>query len=278
MSLIPFSYWKSKTGSIPQNGLVYNVDAGNPYSYPGSGTTWYNLSNSNFTTTLIPWNSGNPIAYSSANGGSLLFAGASSFERDQASVTTTLSQRETWNSYWSSSVEMTCIVVMKARFTVASGMRDGIIGQRYFFGTGFGYHIHCNSNFTRALPAITMPYSESANNFVILGDPFDATPSSGPAWENFDDTIIFTGFHHNGSTAAVRYWLNNNFYNTSTPQVTPANTYMTDTTNNVEIIEFADSGAWRDKSIFHIAIWNRALSDSEITAIYNAYKSRYGYA
>lgn len=264
--------------SMPTEGLVLHLDAGNTASYPGSGTTWTNLANSNFTTTLVPWNSGSPIAYNSANGGSLLFAGASAFERDRADVTTTLTHRQTWNSYWANSTEMTCIVIMKAKFTGSVSIRDSIIGQRYFFGIGFGYHIHGNSNFTRSTPAITMPYSESANNFNLLGDSFNSVPTDGMPWENFDNAVIFTGFTHNGSTRDVKYWLNNTFGTTSVPQFTPANTYMTDTTNNVQIGVFTDAGGWRDKSIYQIAIWNRVLTNSEITGVYNAYKSRHGYS
>jgi hypothetical protein len=280
MSLIPLGFWGQGDSILPQDGLVLHLDAGDTSSYPGSGTTWNNLANSNFTTTLVPFNTNNPIVYSGANGGSLLFSGPNQYERDQASVTSTLSQRQLWNSYWSTSTQMTCIAIVKLKLDPSPdgvAKRDGVIGQRYFFGIGFGFHIHFNFNFSRSTPAITMPYSENDNNFVLLGDPFDNPPSSGPSWENFNDAVIFLGFHHDGSTRSVRYWLNNNFYTTNTPQFTPANTYMTDETNNVEVIEFSDSGGWRDKNIFQIAIWNRALSDTEITAVYNSYRSRHGY-
>jgi len=39
---------KSKfTNTIVQQGLVLNLDAGNPYSYAGAGTTWYDVSGNN---------------------------------------------------------------------------------------------------------------------------------------------------------------------------------------------------------------------------------------
>jgi len=37
---------------IVTNGLVLNLDAGNQNSYPGSGTTWFDLSGSGYTHTL----------------------------------------------------------------------------------------------------------------------------------------------------------------------------------------------------------------------------------
>jgi hypothetical protein len=50
------------------NGLVLALDAGNTKSYPGTGTTWYDLSGRGNTGTLT-----NGPTYSSANGGSIVF-------------------------------------------------------------------------------------------------------------------------------------------------------------------------------------------------------------
>jgi hypothetical protein len=54
---------------IVTDGLVFYVDAGNGLSYPGSGTTWYNLVGSNNGT--FP----NGHTYSSDNGGAIVFDG-----------------------------------------------------------------------------------------------------------------------------------------------------------------------------------------------------------
>lgn len=52
------------------NGLVLCLDAGNVKSYPGSGTTWTDLSGLGNTGTLT-----NGPTYSSSNGGSIVFDG-----------------------------------------------------------------------------------------------------------------------------------------------------------------------------------------------------------
>jgi len=48
--------------NIVRDGLVLALDAGSPRSYPGTGTTWYDLSGNNFDFTLngsgISWQSG----------------------------------------------------------------------------------------------------------------------------------------------------------------------------------------------------------------------------
>lgn len=56
--------------SIVTNGLRLYLDAGNSLSYPGSGTTWFDLSGNANNGTLI-----NGPTYSSANGGSIVFDG-----------------------------------------------------------------------------------------------------------------------------------------------------------------------------------------------------------
>lgn len=56
------------------NGLVLCLDAGNTKSYPGSGTTWTDLSGRGNTGTLT-----NGPTYSSANGGSIVFDGTNDY-------------------------------------------------------------------------------------------------------------------------------------------------------------------------------------------------------
>ena len=62
------------TKGIVQSGLVLNLDAGVSSSYPGSGTTWTDLSGNGNTGTLT-----NGPTYSSANGGSLVFDGVDDY-------------------------------------------------------------------------------------------------------------------------------------------------------------------------------------------------------
>ena len=52
------------------DGLLLNLDAGDPRSYPGSGTVWTDLSGNGNTGTLT-----NGPTYNNANGGSIVFDG-----------------------------------------------------------------------------------------------------------------------------------------------------------------------------------------------------------
>ena len=58
---------------IVEDGLVLALDAGNTKSYPGTGTTWTDLSGSN-NGTLV-----NGPTYSSADGGSIVFDGSNDY-------------------------------------------------------------------------------------------------------------------------------------------------------------------------------------------------------
>tara|TARA_A100001201_G_C4001829_1_gene174801 strand:+ start:26 stop:694 length:669 start_codon:yes stop_codon:yes gene_type:complete len=57
--------------NVVEDGLVLSLDAGNTKSYPGSGTTWTDLSGQGNTGTLT-----NGPTFNSANNGSIVFDGS----------------------------------------------------------------------------------------------------------------------------------------------------------------------------------------------------------
>jgi len=59
---------------IVTSGLVLNLDAGNTSSYPGSGSTWTDISGNGYTGTLI-----NSPTFNSANGGYITFNGTNQY-------------------------------------------------------------------------------------------------------------------------------------------------------------------------------------------------------
>jgi hypothetical protein len=68
---------------ISLNGLVLCLDAANPKSYPGSGTTWTDLSGNGNNGTLV-----NGVGYNSGNLGSLVFDGVNDLCRTTLPVST----------------------------------------------------------------------------------------------------------------------------------------------------------------------------------------------
>ena len=65
---------KANNPAVISNGLVLNVDAGDPLSYTGSGTTWTDLSSSATNATLT-----NGPTYDNSNNGFITFDGVNDY-------------------------------------------------------------------------------------------------------------------------------------------------------------------------------------------------------
>jgi hypothetical protein len=111
--------WISPSPSIVTSGLVLNLDAGNTASYPGSGTTWTDLSGNGNTGTLT-----NGPTYNSANGGSIVFDGSNDY--------VTLLDSDNWH-FSSGNFTAECWV-----YPTASPAQPILVGQWDGFGGGAG--------------------------------------------------------------------------------------------------------------------------------------------
>ena len=77
---------------IITDGLVLALDAANTKSYPGSGTTWTDLSGNRNNGTLV-----NGPTFSSANVGSVVFDGVNQTVSITNNTTTQFSNTESWS-------------------------------------------------------------------------------------------------------------------------------------------------------------------------------------
>ncbi|MBP6754872.1 MAG: hypothetical protein KA210_01895 [Bacteroidia bacterium] len=68
---------------LSNSGLILHLDAGNPLSYSGSGTSWNDLSGNGSNVTLTS------STYNNANGGSIFFDGISSYANFNANIGST---------------------------------------------------------------------------------------------------------------------------------------------------------------------------------------------
>jgi hypothetical protein len=79
------------SASVVTTGLQLYLDAGNASSYPGSGTTWTDLTVNGRNGTLT-----NGPTYSSADGGSIVFDGSNDYVQCTGSLTVTAATFVTW--------------------------------------------------------------------------------------------------------------------------------------------------------------------------------------
>jgi uncharacterized protein (TIGR02145 family) len=108
--------------SIISSGLVLHLDAGIASSYPGSGTTWTDLSGTNNHGTLE-----NGPTYSSANGGSIVFDGVN--DRISAFPTQISGTGSKTISLW---------------IKINTSSRTGIAGTRSLAEWGWGFSVNRN--------------------------------------------------------------------------------------------------------------------------------------
>jgi hypothetical protein len=108
---------------IVDSGLVLALDAADRNSYPGSGTTWTDLTGRGNTGTLT-----NGPTYSSANGGSL------SFDGTDDSVNTLLNQTTAFGSSG-----FTFNLALNVTNDGATDVRRALLGNTNFGVDGFGF-------------------------------------------------------------------------------------------------------------------------------------------
>jgi len=116
--------------SIVSSGLVLNLDASNASSYPGSGTTWTDLSNNNNTGELV-----NGPTYSSNNGGYIILDGTDDYIN--VPNNSTLNSNVTTVSVW-------------FRYSTVNNYYGALISKADPAGTFNGWNIYIFNNVINA--------------------------------------------------------------------------------------------------------------------------------
>jgi hypothetical protein len=230
---------------IVRNGLVLELDAGNIVSYPGSGTTWFDLSENINNATLI-----NGPTFSSNNGGLIILDGIDDFVSIPGN-TTTYTSDFTWQSFH---------YIRSADPSSLDGMWWSETGVKNFL-TLYG-----NANLASAYMRIdtdTTVYQSFSTGTLSNGFGTTAGPVTG-RW-------LLTTIVKNGTTFSL-YW--NNAVLMWTVTINDWNIF-----NNAQAISFGARTSNSFNSAMDISnnlMYNRALSTLEITQNYNIYKSRFG--
>lgn len=223
--------------TIVTRGLVLSLDAADKNSYPGSGTTWMDMSGNGNNGTLT-----NGPTFDSSNGGSIVFDGTNDYVTFPTGFLSQISNTTInfW-FYWT----------------------DNQSWSRVFdFGTGttkYMFFTPKNGNSFTPRFAITDNFSSSERQI---------TSNSGIAtntWYYYTITMNNSG----ASMYANGAYVSNN----TTSPLTPSSLGSTNQ-NWLGRSQFSDP--YFQGRIANFSIYNRVLSDSEILQNYNVLKSRFG--
>jgi len=226
--------------SIVTNGLVLCLDAGNVKSYPGSGTTWTDLSGRGNTGTLT-----NGPTYSSANGGSLVFDGTNDYVL-------------VGNNIFRYQDNFTIEAI--ARFTSLPTNTNGVCGSRHpiVSNNEWGYNLEIGS--TGKVGWVIYDTVSTANTAVstssIIGSQY---------------------FHAVGMKLGTTMSLYLNGVLQESKILSVNGIYYVDRPFTIGgLYRCGGSDFYSTGNIAKVSVYNRALSATEISQNYNATKSRYG--
>ena len=212
---------------IVTDGLVLYLDAANNRSYPGSGTTWVDLSRGNNNGTLT-----NGPTFNSANGGSIVFDGTNDFINcgNSANLQITVGSIAAW-----------------VKTSTPGNSFRSIIAKQSAWGLFIADNI-----------LVTYDWGNSSTRSTGIN-------IADNTWKYV--TLTFTETLGTPSNNAIVY-LNGNAVLTTT--VKNSNQSV-----NVQIAE-ANASQFLNGNIAAASVYNRVLSQTEITQNYNATKTRFG--
>jgi hypothetical protein len=235
--------------AIVTNGLVLNLDAGFTPSYPTTNTTWYDVSSGGNNGTLT-----NGPTYSLTNGGSIVFDGV-----DDYAVTT---QDQTPNLNITSSI--TLETWLKSTAVANSQHGDGVNSKGLSSDGNTGVYE-------------TLIVSSGEINYPFFRV---RIVSNTPTYFPTNISLSLNQIYHFVSTydgSTMRIFINGVEAGTGLSTSGNIETNTQPLCIGVRLVHRNFGGdSFFSGNIFTNRIYNRALSQSEITQNYNAQKGRFG--
>lgn len=247
---------------VVTNGLVLALDAGNTKSYPGSGTTWTDLSGNSNTGTLT-----NGPTYNSSNGGSIVFDGVDDYVTNgNSSFTIANNLFADTNGSWSVSAWF------KFPVSPTQSRSDALNGGNcsyHIFGRSGG--IATGATFGIFVAGTSTVYGTNTNKCVAAirgtNTPISNTLVNTNTWYN----AVVTW---NGSVAYG--YLNASSPTTLTVGTATVQIYNIDIGNTASLNTPSTGYHNFEGSISNVQVYNRALTTAEISQNFNALRGRFG--
>jgi len=228
--------------NIVTDGLVFAVDAANPSSYPGAGTTWKDQTVNQNDGTLI-----NGPTFDSGNGGSIVFDGVNDYVDFDDILDLSVLSVNMW---------INCDVYNS--------------GRQFLFGKWKNNH--------RAYALVLNQTGESAGSISSQISIDGGSSNTGLATDSgaidANGTWFNVGFTHDGTT--LKTYVNGVVGATDT--IGGAYTSGTGHVAVGTILFFNDTSLLDpfNGQIANTQVYNRALSSTEVLQNYNALKGRFG--
>ena len=218
------------------SGIIMYYDAGNPASYPGTGTTITDLSGNGYTATL-----NTNITYSSSDGGYFALNGNNGVSITGGTIGSTLTEWSMWS----------------AIYKTADGFYDGIMFERTGPGNANGLGFFGSTGRLNLLV-------NNGTEITAAGGTSDVVKN---AWALVAGGVDNTTWFRQVYRAGVQYW--------SSGSKSAGSSNFNDP---IVLGQDRETGTDRtmDGRIAVSIMWNRKLSQTEITQVNDFFKVRYG--
>jgi hypothetical protein len=237
--------------SVVRNGLVLHLDAANPKSYPGSGTTWNDLSGFGNNGTLV-----NGVGYSTDNKGAMVF--------DKTTDYTTLGNTPSFRTNTSGTISG---FVKMYSFGITSNnivSKGGSSASGGSFVQLWEYRVQTNGSLHFRM------YGTGDNNILVQGISTNTIP--------LNEWVLLTVTQNNG----LKMYFNSQEVSTIITGSAQNSWFNSVHTNHPYSVggfkPYTDTGFTTlfGGNISSVKIYNRALTAAEIRQNFEATRGRYG--
>lgn len=228
--------------NIVTDGLILALDAASPKSYPGSGTTWYDLTTNSLDATLY-----NGVSFSTNKQGTMVFDGVNDYGQISSSTLTAINifTFELW-------FNRTGIATTTPPYDRIFQKEGGISGY----------------------PAWGWSIAESDPAAISFLSAYgDGTTFNNTINFNSNDKIELNEWNCLATTVDSNL-LASNYFNGSLSSTGTLNNAPMNTQDTI-LIAIGD-GRESQGEISTVKVYNRALTADEVAQNYNALKSRFG--
>lgn len=236
-------------GGVVASGLVFNSDAAKRESYPGSGTTWRDISRGTAGTLL------NGPIYNSNNRGSIVFDGVDDYA-EYGYIPELSNLLNITVSYWYYPTTTNATKAIGGRYNnlQPTGSPSGLNNGWHFLYTSDGIFYFAGRESGTSYLSILTPTSYPINNWYnVVGT------KQGSLWSLYVNGILRVS--GNRGTGTIPFYDNDLQIGALKQGILGVNQYV---------------GNYLNGRVAQCLIFNRALSAAEVLQNYNATKGRFG--